>query len=385
MNSLYNVCEFMKSVEEEHPIPAHADLFLGWAEDVRNLWKSQDMTPDIELENAFEDLLEIRRKVHEHEVKRKYKEEKREVEEKGWEWLLSVKQVEQRTDEWIAEGREILTASEIGALWKGEGTRAALVKKKAAPPTHYVAQQAVRRDATGPMDWGVRYEPIVKTVLEKDLGVKIVDLGRIRHRTIDRLGASPDGLIVSGPEIYVGKLVEIKCPPTRTINENIPFEYWCQMQLQMEICDRPACEYVEVKFKEVEAHKIRDSDETPDEKKGYITLEANIETLLHRYRYHSRNEKIEQDPNWIQVETYGWEIEKIRRSIVLRDKEWFQKIQKDLEAFWKDVEACREGTWKAPESKRKKKQQSVEKCFIQDDEVKESDTQIKIAISLDTV
>jgi hypothetical protein len=176
----------------------------------------------------------------------------------------------------------------------------------------------------------------------------------------------------------VGKLVEIKCPPTRTINENIPFEYWCQMQLQMEICDRPACEYVEVKFKEIEAHKVKEDSEGHT---GLISLEANIETLSHRYKYHSigkrETEEKEDEAIWIEVERYGWEIEKMRRSIVLRDKEWFKGIQKDLEAFWRDVEACKEGTWKAPESKRKKKEQPpVEKCFIQEDD----NVEIKIPI-----
>jgi hypothetical protein len=90
----------------------------------------------------------------------------------GWKWLLTVKQIEQRTAEWYTETRNILTASEISAIWKGPRTRAALIMSKAREllETPSIKRNlAVSREKTGPMDWGVRYEPVVKHILEKTL------------------------------------------------------------------------------------------------------------------------------------------------------------------------------------------------------------------------
>ena len=394
MNELQQVCEFLKSVEEEHPIPAHADLYTGWEEDVREFWRMWMGDEGNRYEEILDEVLEFRKKIH---YQRETKEEKRDSidtytmlkEQKGWEWLLHVKQIEQRTDEWLAEGKEILTASEIGALWKGPGTRAGLVKKKASPPAPYVAQQAVPKDTTGPMDWGVRYEPVVKEILQHELSVKIIDLGRIRHRNIEKLGASPDGLIIEGPEEYVGRLVEIKCPPTRTLTDKVPIEYWYQMQIQMEICDRPLCEYVEVKFKQIEESDVK-KEKLESKQSGYIELVAHKDTLLHKYNYiySNTNETRDKEDEWIVIERYGWEVEKIQRILVLRDKAWFESIQNDLKLFWNDVEACKNGSW-VYESKRKKKEQPVEKCYIQDDQADENnrkeDIQIPVKNSRDDI
>jgi hypothetical protein len=193
------------------------------------------------------------------------------------------------------------------------------------------------------MDWGVRYEPVVKGILETTLGAKIQELGRIRHRLDSRVAASPDGLITESsvsPEL-VGSLVEIKCPPTRIINNKIPFDYWCQMQLQMEVCDRPSCEFVEMKFKEL------DEGDTPSENSlnGWIILEAHQDTMEMRYVY---SDKPSGEVGWVQMERYRWEVVKMRRVTLLRDPVWFQASQTDLEAFWKDVESARAGTWNPP-------------------------------------
>lgn len=368
MDKIKNVCYFLKSVEEEHPIPAHADLFNKWANDVRDFWKlhETDEDEDGEIYEIFEEILDFREKIHKQTTLLHNQTE--EEESNGWEWLITTKQVEQRTDEWIAEAKNMITASEIGAIWKGSGTRAALVRKKATPPAPYVQQQAVRRDITNAMDWGVRYEPIVKDILQKELDITIVDLGRIRHKTIERLGASPDGLIVRGPQELIGKLVEIKCPPTRIINDTIPFEYWCQMQLQMEICCRPACEFVEAKFKELDADKVS-VEESKKGRAGWISLEAHQDTLLHRYVYHNEiNPPFNNDEKWVYIETYGWQLEHMRRITQKRDKGWFEGIQMDLQKFWEDVEECRAGTWKGPETKRRKVVKEEGKCCIQEDE-----------------
>lgn len=339
---MYSASEFLKHYENVNPLPTNLAFYDVWAEDARELWDIQ-----IEQDHGHLDaILSFRRKLLEEGLVSKPV-----AQDDSWKWLITAKQVEQRTQEWYMETKNIVTASEIAAIWKGPRTRAALVMSKVGEAAEVSVKRnsAFPRAQTGPMDWGVRYEPVVKQILEETLGAKIQELGRIRHRKDPRVAASPDGLITESskaPEL-VGSLVEIKCPPTRVINDKIPFEYWCQMQLQMEVCDRPSCEFVEVKFKQL------DADATPTNPlHGWITLEGNQETMDMRYAY-CQNPEPEQ--GWVAIETYQWEVAQLRRVTLLRDPVWFQTSQTDLQAFWKDVEAARQGTWIPPPAPVRKK------------------------------
>jgi putative phage-type endonuclease len=323
---IQDICAFLQSVEEGHPLTEGNEK--DWCSDVKEAWVEQTGTDAEVLDQA----LGLRLAVATAAFK----------EERGWEWLLTTTQVAQRTTNWYDETINLLTASELGGLWKGVRTRAALVVSKVQkakerdPP-----KLSCTRSETGPMDWGVRYEPVVKGILEETYG-QIADLGRIRHRTDPHFAASPDGLFLSGE--MAGCLVEIKCPPTRAITEEIPHAYWCQMQLQMEVCDRPRCMYVEAKFLQ---------GGQPD---GWISYELNIETHEGRYVYGKEAPPAPaEDSLWTQVEVYPWQLVQLRKVMVMRDRQWFQTVAVPAAAeFWKDVEAARAGTWVAPVPRTKK-------------------------------
>ena len=347
---MYSASEFLKHYETMNPLPTNLAFYDVWAEDAKELWDIQ-----VEQDHGHLDaVLSFRRKLLEEGLLSKPI-----VQDNSWKWLITAKQVEQRTQEWYMETKNIVTASEIAAIWKGPRTRAALVMSKVGDAAEVSVKRnsAFPRAQTGPMDWGVRYEPVVKQILEDTLGAKIQELGRIRHRNDPRVAASPDGLITESskaPEL-VGSLVEIKCPPSRIINDKIPFEYWCQMQLQMEVCDRPSCEFVEVKFKEL------DADATPTHPlHGWITLEGNQETMDMRYAYCQS----QGDGDWVPIETYQWEVAQLRRVTLQRDPVWFHASQAELQAFWKDVEAARQGTWIPPPKREKKGSPQKEGCAI---------------------
>jgi putative phage-type endonuclease len=348
---LYNICEFLSAVENDTPVPGHETLLDDWELDVREYFIST-FHPSEDEQLIFDTVLSARREAYQLVKKTSgkpvsFQEQKEET--NSWQWLLDATQVEQRTQEWYREKENLLTASEIASLWAGPLTRARLVMSKVPKEEEetFNRRLAIPRAEGNAMDWGVRYEPVVKMLLEKQLGLQIKDLGRIRHQTHTRLAASPDGLIVSGAEELVGRLVEIKCPPTRPILEGkIPFEYWCQMQIQMEVCERPACEYVEVKFKEVDA--------ADSEAEGWITLERCDTSNEMRYVYHDSPLAASPKEGWSSVETYGWKVLQMLRVTVPRDTNWFASIQNDLEAFWNDVEAARAGTWVPPPPRVKK-------------------------------
>jgi hypothetical protein len=342
----HNICEFLSVMEETYPLPTHEKLLDQWEDDVRDFWQvNTDEVINTKTQQVFDAVLSFRRDIQEAFIK-----QNTDANEKNWKWLLDTKQSEQRTEQWVKEKVNLLTASEISDIWGGPLTRARLVKSKvpksAEEEKPFSQRLAVRRGEGNAMDWGVRYEPVVKYILEKDLQVKITDLGRVTHQTLSNLAASPDGLITEGPEELVGRLVEIKCPPTREINEKIPFSYWCQMQIQMEVCNLPLCEYVEVKFKEV--------DKGDSEAQGFITLEQNVKDNSLQYIYHDTPVTPNSQKGWEVIETYGWKVLHIRRVTQQRDKTWFESIHNDLVAFWNDVEGARNGTWIPPPPKVKR-------------------------------
>jgi hypothetical protein len=125
------------------------------------------------------------------------------------------------------------------------------------------------------------------------------------------------------------------------------------MQLQMEVCDRPSCEFVEVKFKELD-EDAKPSQEDPA-LHGWIILEGNQETMDLRYIYSDKPSVGQSQEGWVEIERYQWEVAQLRRVTLVRDPVWFEASQKDLEAFWTDVEAAREGKWTPPPPLRAKK------------------------------
>jgi hypothetical protein len=201
----------------------------------------------------------------------------------------------------------------------------------------------------GPFDWGIRFEPVVKQILARD-GVEIVESGRLVHPKDPLLAASPDGLIVTAKDkTRVGRLVEIKCPITRAVGEGIPFEYWCQMQIQMEVTGIEECEYIEVKLESIQ----KTSTELPDGKTpgGHVWLlqEPNSAGMVYAYEEVERDRLTEK--GWEIIESIPWRVEKLYREVVVRDRAWFASTAAARAAFWADVEKARAGTYTPVEAR----------------------------------
>ena len=347
MNRLQNVLQYLTHFEEVCPLSAHNASFEEWQQSLLDSLEDVGLEPTAELYT----LLHMRRDAHNAAFSQQIPvKESSQSSGSPWEWLLTYPQIPQRTLEWYAEKQSIVTASEIGKLWQGQAAKASLILSKALPVQLPSGPQrnATLRSQTTPFAWGIRYEPVAKLLIEQKTQSKLQDLGRIRHRTMNQIGASPDGLFVSGP--YEGRLVEIKCPISRVIKETeIPKEYWQQIQIQLEVCDVELCEYVEVKIRQVEA----DTEGV----KGWITLWLNNETLDTDYEYHSTPQHRDRssEPAWQPMETYGWIDEIVRQVTVSRDRLWFQSILPELDAFWKTVEAARRGEWQPPPPRRPRK------------------------------
>ena len=149
----------------------------------------------------------------------------------------------QGTPEWLSERAGKVTASMISNV---------LMKPETAGFRDYQAQ-LVAEILTGKpqgsdytnahMAFGTEMEPLARSAYEAETGFSVDEVGFCQHPTIERAGASPDGL--------VGKnfLVEIKVPKVSThlaylIANVVPATYKNQMMWQMACTGRDWCDFV---------------------------------------------------------------------------------------------------------------------------------------------
>jgi putative phage-type endonuclease len=107
---------------------------------------------------------------------------------------------------------------------------------------------------------GTKFEQIATMVYEYRMDVKVEEFGLVKHPIYKFLGASPDGIIgkykLNGKDKtqFVGRMLEIKCPNSRQINDKNPFEeilyYKRQVLLQLEATGLEECDFWQVRIKE---------------------------------------------------------------------------------------------------------------------------------------
>jgi hypothetical protein len=182
----------------------------------------------------------------------------------AYERLKNTVSVPQHSLQWLQDKRELLTASEFVNILKDGESRLNILREKTAKKLDDINVNSVvaissQNGSLNPRAWGHRFEPVIRQIYTA-LSNKTVfsEIGRIKHAKLDRLAASPDGVISNG------RLLEIKAPFSRKIEKhNIPYEYYCQMQIQMEVCDVESVEYCECIFKSDNTFIDINSQNTP--------------------------------------------------------------------------------------------------------------------------
>ena len=149
----------------------------------------------------------------------------------------------QGTPEWLAERAGKVTASMISNV---------LMKPETAGYRDYQAQ-LVAEVLTGKpqgldftnaaMQFGTETEPLARSAYEAETGFSVDEVGLCQHPSIERSGASPDGLVGNSG------LVEIKVPKVSThlaylIADVVPAAYKNQMMWQMAVTGRDWCDFV---------------------------------------------------------------------------------------------------------------------------------------------
>ena len=266
---------------------------------------------------------------------------------------------EQRSKEWYELREKVLTASSLAdALGEGHfSTKENLLIQKCGGPRDKVPFDIV--------EWGVKYEPIATKFYEIMNQLTIVEFGLVPHPKFKIFGASPDGICdIDSPEDYIGRMLEIKCPPKRQFTEEVPRHYWMQMQGQLESCDLEECDFLQVKFSEylndidyledkyLENDKIKEGYSSSNLPKGlvlsFITNKEGEDPEID-YKYcefgKSYDELIQWSEEMIQKynKTYDhivmkwWKIERYECTLVGRDREWWLSVQPKIIDFWEDV------------------------------------------------
>ena len=149
----------------------------------------------------------------------------------------------QGSPEWLSERAGKVTASMISAV---------LAKPETAGYRDYQAQ-LIAEVLTGKpqgsdytnaaMQFGTEMEPLARSAYEAETGFSVDEVGFCQHPTIERAGASPDGLVGNSG------LVEIKCPKVAThlaylLAGVVPAGYKNQMMWQMSCTNRDWCDFV---------------------------------------------------------------------------------------------------------------------------------------------
>lgn len=261
--------------------------------------------------------------------------------------LKTLPQIEQRTQAWYEHYAKVLTASEFSSLFGSVKTKRTLILSKAFPRKEERSNRlACQTVDMNPMDWGIRFEPVIKQILEQTYNTNLYEPGRITHMENGMLAASPDGIIEESPDSNrIGRLVEIKCPYSRAIGGEIPYDYWIQMQIQMEVCGLDECEYVEA---EILSQK---PGQDPVDLSGctvtgtmYLVKLDVPEGQPFHYKYlYGSSTPPEVPSGYSLVETIPWGLKRWHQKLVSRDRAWYASTILWQNAFWHDVSLAKEG------------------------------------------
>ena len=268
--------------------------------------------------------------------------------------LRSAAATTQHSAEWFQEKRNLVTASEFSTLLTGCGR---LVKSKIERRLcDSRSEQTVAMGRLTPIAWGHRYEPVIRNVYAKYVakGDVFDECGRLRHRTLDRLAATPDGLVLSGPR--AGRILEIKAPVSREIEEEIvPEPYYVQVQVQMEVCDVAAADYCECRIRAGATWQLPLPSASSSSSGvlciGAVAVVGSLEDPAGwQYEYSPLYEEGAEGralaEAWLPIgdvlEKSLWQVEKMQTITLRRNRRWWAAVGLPAYTqFWKNVDAAR--------------------------------------------
>jgi len=298
--------------------------------------------------------------------------------------LKSLPFAPQRSAEWLALRKNLLTASDLAqAIGKGKmGSRNALLLKKTQallsqdglkrfyeinPPT--ASSMSTSSFSSAPLRWGVMFEEMIaRSYCQRNMNIPLYDFGLIPHPTLKCFGASPDGITA------VGKMLEIKCPWRRKITMGeVPEHYYLQVQGQLSVCSLNECDYVEAVIEDFQRESDYTTKVPPSETTQHgVLIELQHPSQEEAYEYSPEGltpkeayawartramEIIKETPDITIMKIHPWRVKEMNIVAVSFDPILWDKLIPQIQLFWKDVLELRDKyeSGEAMEPRKKKK------------------------------
>ena len=256
-------------------------------------------------------------------------------------------QYAQRTPEWFLQRKTRITASEVAScLTYTEDVCNEYLKQfphvsvklneKAINSYQSFEEYIIQKCTNVPFKdnvstlHGKKYEDVACAMYTRVTNKDIYDFGLINHTRYKWLAASPDGITNDGV------MLEIKCPNKRKIKENeVPFMYWIQMQIQMEVCNLDSCDFLEC---EIEDCSFDDWFYSIEDNKGIIGKYTDTDTPIYIYPPKHISDKAQfliwkdsiETSLTYDVSFDYYMITKYQIISIKRSKIWFENIKPKL-------------------------------------------------------
>ncbi len=275
---------------------------------------------------------------------------------------------QQRSQEWYQFRWERLTASDLAKAVgeKGDKSRLELLYQKSITLENYIKQrESFSLGGQAAIQHGICFEPVATALYEWKNKLEVKEYGCLPHLYINYLAASPDGICISREKNpnYHGRMLEIKCPYSRTITGIPKVEYYMQVQLQLEVCDLEYCDFLECDIRTYSG--MRDFlDDSPKNNNGedqisycfnssgkrkgvlYEYTEKGSNTLKYKYCpldftndqvsqwIRDTKEEIISNPNFCPVGCRYWWLEEYNTTLIKREPQYFDGLKTKLNDFW---------------------------------------------------
>ena len=172
---------------------------------------------------------------------------------------------EQKSELWLSQRKTMLTGTDAGKVVNtntGDNREEKLFniakdkldyKEILQVPNIYHS-----RISSTAMKHGNIYEDVSLLIYETRNNVKVSEYGLIKSKKSNFIGASPDGVVTNVDYTdynsfkRFGRLVEVKNPFSRIINDTIKEDYRFQMLQQQYTCEIPVCDFLETTIIDVD-------------------------------------------------------------------------------------------------------------------------------------